>query len=340
MQAIKVNALTYVYSKRSPFEKVALDEVSFEINEGEFVAVTGETGSGKSTLIQHLNGLIRPQAGAVEVLGLDASDKKNLKKLRFQVGMVFQYPEYQLFEDTVARDIAFGPKNMKLDADEIDRRIKRAMELVGLPYSEFSERSPFELSGGEKRRAAIAGVIAMEPKILVLDEPFAGLDPEGVNEITALISKLKAEVSPTIVLVSHSMDAVAELADRMLVLSNGKLVADGSPKAVFGDRKLISEVGLDLPFAAKICDMVSEKGVQMPTDVIRFDDLIDVLARLKREKNSGASAPDCGGTADDNTDSCAAETQNLIDVNGAQNGDGNGVDACDNKNGLDGGGNV
>ena len=177
MRAVELKGLTYTYSVKTPFEKRALDNVSLAVEEGEFVGLIGATGSGKSTLIQHLNGLVKVQQGEVSVEGMNASDKKTLKKLRFTVGMVFQYPEYQLFEDTVAKDVAFGPKNMKLDKEEVERRVRRAMEVVGLPYEEFAERSPFELSGGEKRRAAIAGVIAMEPKILVLDEPVAGLDP-------------------------------------------------------------------------------------------------------------------------------------------------------------------
>ena len=229
MRAVELKGLTYTYSVKTPFEKRALDNVSLAVEEGEFVGLIGATGSGKSTLIQHLNGLVKVQQGEVSVEGMNASDKKTLKKLRFTVGMVFQYPEYQLFEDTVAKDVAFGPKNMKLDKEEVERRVRRAMEVVGLPYEEFAERSPFELSGGEKRRAAIAGVIAMEPKILVLDEPVAGLDPVGRREILALVRKLHEEVSPTVIMVSHYMDDIAEMADRIVALKEGRIVADGSP---------------------------------------------------------------------------------------------------------------
>ena len=234
MRAVELKGLTYTYSVKTPFEKRALDNVCLAVEEGEFVGLIGATGSGKSTLIQHLNGLVKVQQGEVSVEGMNASDKKTLKKLRFTVGMVFQYPEYQLFEDTVAKDVAFGPKNMKLDKEEVERRVRRAMEVVGLPYEEFAERSPFELSGGEKRRAAIAGVIAMEPKILVLDEPVAGLDPVGRREILALVRKLHEEVSPTVIMVSHYMDDIAEMADRIVALKEGRIVADGSPAEVFG----------------------------------------------------------------------------------------------------------
>ena len=282
MQAIKITSLTYIYSKKTPSEKVALDNVNLAINEGEFVAVVGHTGSGKSTLVQHLNGLIKTQSGNVEILGNPTTDKKKLKQLRFDVGMVFQYPEYQLFEDTVAKDVAFGPKNMKLPKEEIDNRVHRAMELVGLPYSDFAERSPFELSGGEKRRAAIAGVIAMEPKILVLDEPFAGLDPVGVEEITALIMKLKREVCPTVIMVTHDMDSASALADRVVALYDGKIVADGHPKEVFGNRALIEEIGLDVPFVARVVDRLEGEGICLDKGILTIDELVSALDKYKK----------------------------------------------------------
>ena len=278
MRAVEVKGLTYTYSRKTPYEKRALDGVSFCIEEGEFVGLIGCTGSGKSTLIQHLNGLVKLQEGEVTVAGLSASDKKSLKKLRFAVGMVFQYPEYQLFEDTVAKDIAFGPKNMKLPKEEIDRRVRRAMEVVGLPYEQFAERSPFELSGGEKRRAAIAGVIAMEPRILVLDEPVAGLDPAGRKEILELVLKLKAEVSPTVIMVSHYMDDIAALATRLIALRDGKVVADGTPAEVFGDREKAREAGIDLPFAASMVDKLAERGIDLPKTVLTLPALADALA--------------------------------------------------------------
>ncbi|MBR2334512.1 MAG: energy-coupling factor transporter ATPase, partial [Clostridia bacterium] len=242
-------------------------------------------GSGKSTLVQHLNGLIKPHKkgknGRVEIYGRSTTEKKGLKQLRFDVGMVFQYPEYQLFEDTVAKDIAFGPKNMKLDKEEIDKRVRKSLELVGLPYDDFAERSPFELSGGEKRRVAIAGVIAMEPKILVLDEPFAGLDPEGVKEITELVLKLKREVCPTIITVTHDMDSASTLADRIIALCNGKIVADGTPKEVFGNRALIKEIGLDVPFVARVVDRLAEEGIVVDKDIVTIDELAAALERIK-----------------------------------------------------------
>lgn len=285
MQAIKIESLTHIYSKKTPSEKVALDNINLSIEEGEFVAIVGHTGSGKSTLVQHLNGLIKPHKkgknGRVEIYGRSTTEKKGLKQLRFDVGMVFQYPEYQLFEDTVAKDIAFGPKNMKLDKEEIDKRVRKSLELVGLPYDDFAERSPFELSGGEKRRVAIAGVIAMEPKILVLDEPFAGLDPEGVKEITELVLKLKREVCPTIITVTHDMDSASTLADRIIALCNGKIVADGTPKEVFGNRALIKEIGLDVPFVARVVDKLAEEGIVVDKDIVTIDELAAALERIK-----------------------------------------------------------
>ena len=285
MQAIKIEALTHIYSKKTPSEKVALDNINLVVEEGEFVAIVGHTGSGKSTLVQHFNGLIKPHKkgknGRVEIYGRATTEKKGLKQLRFDVGMVFQYPEYQLFEDTVAKDIAFGPKNMKLDKDEIDRRVRKSLELVGLPYDEFAERSPFELSGGEKRRVAIAGVIAMEPKILVLDEPFAGLDPEGVREITALILKLKSEICPTIITVTHDMDSASTLADRIIALREGKIVADGTPKEVFGDRALIKGIGLDVPFVARIVDKLEERGIILNKNIVTIEELTTELERIR-----------------------------------------------------------
>ncbi len=296
MSAITLKNLSYTYSKKTPYEKRALDNINLEIQEGEFVGLVGATGSGKSTLIQHLNGLIKTQEGEVEVAGMNAKDKKTLKKLRFTVGMVFQYPEYQLFEDTVAKDIAFGPKNMKLSKEEIDRRVRNAMEVVGLPYEIFAERSPFELSGGEKRRAAIAGVIAMEPQILVLDEPVAGLDPAGRREILELIAKLKKEVSPTIIMVSHYMDDIAAMATRIVALKDGKIVADGAPERVFGDREKASEAGLDLPSAAKIADRLRARGIDVSTEIVTLGQLAEALGKIADERGL-ANAYDGNGKA-------------------------------------------
>ncbi len=295
MQAVQIKNLSYSYSKKTPNEKLALDNIDLTIEEGSFVAIIGETGSGKSTLLQHLNGLIKPQdkkRSCVVINGMSATDKKSLRRLRFEVGMVFQYPEYQLFADTVEKDIAFGPKNMKLDPDEVSQRVKRAMSVVGLDYDEFAQRSPFDLSGGEKRRVAIAGVIAMQPKILVLDEPVAGLDPTGRSELLSLVKKLQKEISPTVILVSHNMDDVAALADRVIALKDGKIVADGTPKQVFSDRRLTKAIGLDVPTAARICDMLAERGVSLPRDIITMDELKSaLLALLSKDAPLNADQP-------------------------------------------------
>ena len=280
MSAIEIKDLTYTYSKKTPFEKMALKNISFSVEEGEILGIIGQTGSGKSTLIQHLSGLIKMKNGEGIVLDKNIKDKKVLKQLRFDVGMVFQYPEYQLFADTVALDVAFGPKNMKLGKDEIDRRVRRALDLVGLPYDKFAERSPFELSGGEKRRAAIAGVIAMEPKILVLDEPTAGLDPKGREDILDLIKKLKAEVSPTIIIVSHNMDEIAKMSDHIIVLSDGYIVFDGKPIDVFTAPDFKEKTELDIPMATRIAYELQNRGINIP-NVVTVEALIEELTKLK-----------------------------------------------------------
>ena len=296
MPAIEIKNLTYIYSKKTPYEKKALCDINLQIEEGSFVCIVGATGSGKSTLIQHLNGLIKIQdkkKSQIVVDGMDASDKKTLKNLRFAVGMVFQYPEYQLFADTVEKDVAFGPKNMKLEKEEIDKRVKRAMEVVGLDYDTFAGRSPFDLSGGEKRRAAIAGVIAMEPKILILDEPVAGLDPVGREDILALVKKLQKEVSPTVIMVSHSMDDVAVVADRIIALKDGKVVLDGTPKQVFSQRQLIADIGLDVPCATRLAGEFISRGLPVANDVVSMDELCRELVAIKaRKEKNGASDVD------------------------------------------------
>lgn len=291
MSAVEIKNLTYVYSKKTPFEKKALDNVNLCIEEGSFVGIVGATGSGKSTLIQHLNGLIKVQdkkTSSVVVDGMSATDKKTLKKLRFEVGMVFQYPEYQLFADTVEKDVAFGPKNMGLQKDEIAERVRKALDVVGLDYEKFASRSPFDLSGGEKRRVAIAGVIAMQPKILVLDEPVAGLDPAGREEILALVKKLQKEVSPTIILVSHNMDDIAVLADRIIALQDGKIVMDGTPKEVFSDREKVRQVGLDVPYATALTDAFIARGINLPRDIISLDELAEELGKIKKSEGVNA----------------------------------------------------
>ena len=249
---LQVKNLSHIYSVGTPFEHRALDEVSFSVEPGEFIGVIGHTGSGKSTLMQHLNGLLKPTSGQILLDGKDIwSDKKLTRQARFRVGLVFQYPEYQLFEETVYKDIAFGPKNMGLSSDEIDRRVREAADFVGVSKEQL-EVSPFDLSGGQKRRVAIAGVIAMEPEVLILDEPTAGLDPAGREDILRNIDRYRREKNATIMMVSHSMNDVARLTQRLMVMSEGKLAMDGSPRDVFNRAQELLEMGLDIPELTRI----------------------------------------------------------------------------------------
>ena len=245
---IEVKNLTHIYSEGLSFETTALEDISFIAEAGSFVALIGHTGSGKSTLAQHLNGLLKPSSGAVLADGVDISGKgKEFAALRHKIGMVFQYPEYQLFEETVLKDVAFGPKRMGLSDEEAEENSKKALMLVGINPEEYGEVSPFSLSGGEKRRVAIAGVIAMNPEVLILDEPTAGLDPEGHREILSMIKKLKEEKNLTIIFISHNMDDVAELADKVIVMDKGKLVMEGTPLTVFSKEEELESIGLSVP---------------------------------------------------------------------------------------------
>ena len=284
MSAIEIKHLTYTYSKKTPFEHTALKDVSFVVEEGETFGIIGETGSGKSTLIQHLNALIKMKDGEGTILGKSLKDKKQLRQIRFDVGMVFQYPEYQLFADTVEQDVAFGPKNMGLQKVEIERRVRRAIELVGLDFEKFAKRSPFELSGGEKRRVAIAGVIAMEPKILVLDEPTAGLDPQGREDILALVKKLKEEVCPTIIIVTHNMDEIAKEADHIIALFKGEIIYNGTPLEVFSHEDFKEKTRLEYPTATYIANEIRKQGVDIK-QVVTSEELVSELARIKEGKN-------------------------------------------------------
>ena len=284
MAVVEVKNLSFTYSKKTPYQTHALTDVSFSIEEGEFFGIVGATGSGKSTLISHLNVLTKIQSGEISVLGLSVKEKKNLKSIRFGVGMVFQYPEYQLFEDTVEKDVAFGPKNMKLEKEEIDRRVKEALNLVGLDYDVYAKRSPFELSGGEKRRVAIAGVIAMEPKILVLDEVAAGLDPEGREDILKLIKKLQMEKCPTVILISHNMDDIAYLADRILVLSKGKAEFLGTPKEVFANYDRMNELKLGVPLATRIQKKLEAKGMRFSEVCVTAEQLAIELKKMNAKE--------------------------------------------------------
>lgn len=284
MAVVEVKNLSFTYSKKTPYQTHALTDVSFSIEEGEFFGIVGATGSGKSTLISHLNVLTKIQSGDISVLGLSVKEKKNLKSIRFGVGMVFQYPEYQLFEDAVEKDVAFGPKNMKLEKEEIDRRVKEALNLVGLDYDVYAKRSPFELSGGEKRRVAIAGVIAMEPKILVLDEVAAGLDPEGREDILKLIKKLQKEKCPTVILISHNMDDIAYLADRILVLSKGKAEFLGTPKEVFANYDRMNELKLGVPLATRIQKKLEAKGMRFSEVCVTAEQLAIELKKMNAKE--------------------------------------------------------
>ena len=276
--SIVIEHLNYVYMTGGPYETKALSDVNLTIHDGEFIGLIGHTGSGKSTLVQHLNGLIMPTSGRVLVDGMDLADKgTDRRAVRQRVGLVFQYPENQLFEETVEKDIAFGPKNLGLDDAEIDRRVRDAMRRVALDYDRLHERSVFELSGGQMRRVAIAGVLAMEPQVLVLDEPCAGLDPRGREEILGLIKKLHEEAGTTIVMVSHSMDDVASLAERVIVMNHGKVAMDGAPRDVFSRGAQLRAIGLDVPQAVQLADRLRERGFDVPQGVYRVEEIKAVI---------------------------------------------------------------
>ena len=275
---IVIEHLNYVYMSGGPYETHALDDVSLTIGDGEFVGLIGHTGSGKSTLVQHLNGLLLPTSGTITVDGLNIADKATDRRaIRRKVGLVFQYPENQLFEETVEKDIAFGPKNLGLDDAEIDRRVRDAMRKVALDYDALHERSVFELSGGQMRRVAIAGVLAMEPRTLVLDEPCAGLDPRGREEILGLIRDLHRDTGATIVMVSHSMDDVASLAERVIVMNHGKVAMDGAPRDVFSRGAQLRAIGLDVPQAVLLADKLRERGFDVPQGVYRVEEIKAVI---------------------------------------------------------------
>lgn len=287
MSILEVKNLSHVYSENTPFARIAIDNVSLKIENGEFIGLVGHTGSGKSTLTQHLNGLLKPTSGDVLVKGRSiCKGSTRLTGLRQKVGLVFQYPEHQLFEETVEKDIAFGPINLQLSNDEIKDRVKAAMASVGLDYETFKDLSPFDLSGGQKRRVAIAGVLAMEPEILILDEPTAGLDPRGAREILDEILKIYEERKITIILVSHSMEDVARYTSRMLVMSKGKLVMDGSPRDLFQREDELRSYGLDLPQVKTFMNRLKEKGLEIDNDAITVDEAFEVLKNYLRSKKN------------------------------------------------------
>ena len=278
---MQIEDLTHTYSAGTPFQRSAVEGLSMTVGAGEFLGVIGHTGSGKSTLIQHLNGLLQPTSGRILLEGKDIwADPKKIRDVRFKVGLVFQYPEYQLFEETVYKDIAFGPKNMGLDAEEIDRRVRDAAVFVGL-HETLLDKSPFELSGGQKRRVAIAGVIAMEPKVLVLDEPTAGLDPQGRDAILAQIQAYHRAKSAAVVLVSHSMEEIARNVDRIVVLSDGKVYMEGTPKQVFARAHELEQVGLDVPQVTKVAAALKARGLDIDTAVYTVEALEQKLLTLR-----------------------------------------------------------
>ena len=278
---IEVKHLTHIYAPGTPFESGAVDDVSFTVNDGDFVGLIGHTGSGKSTLIQHLNALLKPAGGQVLVDGEDIHQPGRSLSARLKVGLVFQYPEYQLFEETVRKDVGFGPRNLGLSDAEVDARVSEALRRVGLSEGDW-EKSPFELSGGQKRRAAIAGVLAMRPEFLVLDEPAAGLDPAGRSSMRALVNSLHAD-GTTVIMVSHSMDDVATLCNRILVMNGGRLEMDAAPAEVFRQGERLRAMHLDLPGAARLRDKLNADGFDLPADVFTVERIAEeLLKRLKK----------------------------------------------------------
>ncbi len=292
--SIEIRHLTHCYAEGSALSTVALDDISMTIEDGEFLGIVGHTGSGKSTLVQHLNGLLKPSSGQVLVDGEDLNgDHVNRRALRQRIGLVFQYPEYQLFEETVAKDIAFGPKNQGLPKKEIDERVRYAMDCVHLDYDKYSDRSPFELSGGQMRRVAIAGVLAMRPAVLILDEPTAGLDPRGRDRILTMLEELHSREKTTIVMVSHSMDDMARLATRLIVMGEGKIIASGSPRELFSKEKMMAAAGLGVPEAARLCSALRARKIDLPEDLYRPEELKEHLLRLWNQRTSGKEESPC-----------------------------------------------
>lgn len=278
---IELENVSYIYSQGLPYETKALTDISFACEEGEFVALIGCTGSGKTTLVEQICGLSKPSSGRVLADGIDINEKnQKAKELKRQIGIVFQYPEYQLFEETVLKDVMFGPKNIGIDDEECELRAREALRLVGLDVDEVAEKSPFALSGGQKRRVAIAGVLAMQPKVLILDEPTAGLDPKGHNDIFDMILNIKKEKGLTVILVSHDMNDVARLADKVVVLKRGKIVTIGSPKTIFSDREKIDKAGLSLPSGALLLEKIRERGFDVNINMLNVEETADEIVRV------------------------------------------------------------
>lgn len=284
--AIEIRNLSHIYSQGTPFESVALDEISATIEKGSFTGLIGHTGSGKSTLIQHLNVLLKPTSGSILLNGADINDKSiNPKSIRQKVGLVFQYPEHQLFEETVEKDVAFGPNNLGMKQEEIQERVKQAIELVGLDYLEVKDKSPFELSGGQMRRVAIAGVLAMEPEVLVLDEPTAGLDPKGRDDILKVIRSLHEEKQITVLLVSHSMEDIAKFVDKIMVMSKGKLVLYEEPEQVFSQAEMLEEIGLAVPQVTYLMRELKKKDPMVNQNVYTVEQAQEEIVQMMRRRH-------------------------------------------------------
>ncbi|MBU5487274.1 energy-coupling factor transporter ATPase [Clostridium sp. MSJ-8] len=283
--SIKVENLTHIYMPGGPFEKVALDNINIEINDGEFVAIIGHTGSGKSTLIQHLNGLLKPTSGSIYIDEMDITDKDvNLIDIRKKVGLVFQYSEYQLFEETIEKDIAYGPKNLGFSEEEVLEQVKKSMKMVGLDYNTYKDVSPFDLSGGQKRRVAIAGVIAMNPKVLILDEPTAGLDPKGREEILAQIREFNSKYGMTVILVSHSMEDVVRVAQKVIVMNKGKVELSGEIKDVFKEVDKLESIGLGVPQVTYLMKRLREAGYNISDDIYTVEQAKKEILRVFYDK--------------------------------------------------------
>lgn len=286
--SIRVEHLTHIYDKGMPTQSVALDDISFTAEDGQFIGVIGHTGSGKSTLLQHLNGLLKPDSGRVIVGDVDITAPGiSMVEIRKRIGLVFQYPEYQLFEETVAKDVAFGPKNLGLSDEQIEERVREAIELVGLDYKTVKDRSPFELSGGQKRRVAIAGVVAMRPEVLILDEPTAGLDPKAHKDVLAMVEEVHRRTGNITIFVSHNMADIARLSDKIVIIDSGKLVTVGKPKEVFSRKDELRAVGLDLPPVTEFTESLREKGIELSATILDVEQAAKEIAAYLKKKSEG-----------------------------------------------------
>ena len=283
--SIRVENLIHIYDKGMPTEQLALDNISFTAEDGQMVGIIGHTGSGKSTLLQHLNGLLKPDSGRIVIGGTDITEPGvSMVQIRKKIGLVFQYPEYQLFEETVAKDVAFGPKNLGLSQEKIDERVREAIELVGLDFETIKDRSPFDLSGGQKRRVAIAGVVAMRPEVLILDEPTAGLDPKAHKDVLAMVEEVHRRTGNITILVSHNMADIARLCDKIIVIDSGKLVTTGTPYEVFSKKDELRAVGLELPPVTKFTESLRERGLQLESTILDIDQAADQIAAYLKRK--------------------------------------------------------